>query len=500
MPDLFPAQIAPRALRPHQKTAIEGLRRSLGKGNRRTILQAPTGFGKTITAAKIIEMAHAKGNKVLFTVPRLSLVDQAVEEFEREGLGPIGVIQADHPRTDPDAPLQVASIQTLVRRYDGLAKEFGLVLVDECHELFKVIIRMLHEWPCHFVGLSATPWTKSLGKHWDDLVVAATIGSLIDDGYLSRFTAFAPATPDLSGVKVKRGEYDESQLSEVMEEKGLVASVVDTWLEKGQDRPTLLFGVNRAHAATLREKFERAGISAGYCDAYTDVVERKVLADRFRAGEVKVACSVRTLTTGIDWPVSCIIDAAPTRSEMLHVQKIGRGLRINPGTEDCLILDHAGNSLRLGLVTDIHHTTLDRGEPRQESDKEKAKPLPKECSQCGALHTGTLCPVCGHERKTPWSDVQEFDGSLVELSSGYKSKLAVTSDEQEFYSMALWLDVRRQKEGKLALGLFRERFGKWPRNLLKIPVEPSRDFLNWEQASRRRYRERKRREEEGRAA
>jgi DNA repair protein RadD len=102
-----------------------------------------------------------------------------------------------------------------------------------------------------------------------------------------------------------------------------------------------------------------AGIAAGYCDAWTDCVERRMLERQFRSGEIKVVCSVRTLTTGIDWPVSCIIDAAPTKSEILHVQKTGRGLRINPGTEDLLVLDHAGNSLRLGLVTDIGHDCLD---------------------------------------------------------------------------------------------------------------------------------------------
>jgi DNA repair protein RadD len=496
MPDLLTEAGAQRQLRPHQAKAISGLRQSIGKGNRKVILQAPTGFGKTITAAKIIESARCKGHKVLFTVPRLSLVDQAVAEFEQEGLGPIGVIQANHPRTDATAPIQVASVQTLARRKVG--PEFGLVIVDECHEAFKSVYDLMEDWPCHFVGLSATPWTKGLGKHWDDLFISATIGDLIEGGFLSRFTVFAPSTPDLSGVHVKRGEYVESELVDVMADQALVANIVDTWLEKGHDRPTLLFGVNRAHAAAMREKFEAAGVSAGYCDAYTDLVERKVLERRFRSGEVKVACSVRTLTTGIDWPIGCIIDAAPTRSEMLHVQKIGRGLRVNPGTETCLILDHAGNSIRLGLVTDIYHSSLDDGEKRAAS--EKAAPLPKECSNCGALHTGTLCPVCGHERKAPYSDVKEAEGELVEFHSEFKIRVSVTSDKQEFYSMALWLDQLRERQGKLALGLYKGRFGVWPpRNILAVPVPASREFLNWEQATRRAY-ARKIAKAEGRAA
>lgn len=474
-----------RALRPHQEAAIEGLRQSLKAGKRRTILQAPTGFGKTITAAKIIEMAQAKGNRVLFTVPRLSLVDQAVMEFEKEGLGPIGVIQGNHPRTDPTAPLQVASVQTLARRKVDPAS-FGLVIVDECHEAFKVVFGMMADWPAHFVGLSATPWTKGLGKYWQDLVIAATIGDLIDAGYLSRFTAYAPSTPDLRSARVRAGEYVEGDLQDIMGKTEIVGHVVQTWLEKGQDRPTLLFGVNRAHAAQLQEQFEAAGIAAGYCDAYTDMVERKVLERKFRAGEVKIACSVRTLTTGIDWPVSCIIDAAPTRSEMLHVQKIGRGLRINPGTEDCLILDHAGNTLRLGLVTDIYHGELDDGEPKPEAEPSK-KRLPDPCPECGAVFAGSTCPACGYERKKPPTNVIEGDGELVEFQNRYDAKIK-DLNKQDFYAMALWLDDSRGKAGKLALGLYKSRFGVWPRNLDKERRKPpTREFLNWEQSSRRAY-------------
>jgi superfamily II DNA or RNA helicase len=81
--DWMPAR---RELRPHQIEAINGLRQSFGKGLKRVILQAPTGFGKTLTTAKIIESALAKGKRVMFTVPRVALIDQAVSEFEREGV------------------------------------------------------------------------------------------------------------------------------------------------------------------------------------------------------------------------------------------------------------------------------------------------------------------------------------------------------------------------------------------------------------------------------
>jgi superfamily II DNA or RNA helicase len=366
-----------KELRPHQVRAIDLLKQSLGKGkNRKVVIQAPTGMGKTLTATKIIEGALEKGNRVIFTAPAISLIDQTVSAFEAEGIRDIGVMQAQHPRTDAQAKVQVASVQTLARRE---IPEAAIVIVDECHLRAKVIEKMMTEREdVFFIGLSATPWAKGMGLLWDDMVTPCTIGDLIEKGYLSQFRVFAPDIPDMSGVKTVAGDYHEGETAKVMEGKALMASVVETWLERGEDRPTLLFGANCAHAKQLAESFERAGVATAYCDAYTDSVERALIERRFRNGEVRVACSVRTLTTGVDWPVSCIIDAAPTKSIMLHVQKIGRGLRVNEGTEDLLVLDHAGNSLRLGLVTDIHRDTLDKTEPGQKQQSEGKEKLPKE--------------------------------------------------------------------------------------------------------------------------
>lgn len=453
---------APRTLRPHQSKAIDMLRQSLAGGNRRVVLQASTGFGKTLTAAKIIESARAKGRNVLFTVPRVTLVNQTVREFLDEGLDHIGVIQADNPRTDASAPVQVASVQTLAKR--PISDCFGLVIVDECHETFKVIYDLMQKWPhVHFVGLSATPWAKGMGRHWQDLCIAADLQGLIDTGYLSKFTVFAPDVPDLSGVKTMSGDYAEGGLEEVMSDKKLVASVVETWLAKGENRPTFCFGVNCAHAKTLLAQFQMAGVAAGYCDAYTDSVEMDLLKRQFIAGDIRVMCSVRKMTTGIDWPVSCIIDAAPTQSEMLHVQKIGRGLRINPGTEDLIVLDHAANSLRLGLVTDIHHTTLDGSEKgeRQQS-KAKAEKLPKECANCAALHTGLICPFCGNERK-PIAGIETVDGELVQIRG--KVKAPTKAEKQAWWSALLTIRAAKSRSKGWASHTYKDRFGVWPKGL-----------------------------------
>ena len=293
---------------------------------------------------------------------------------------------------------------------------------------------------------------------------------------------YAPDVPDLSGVKVRAGEFVESALERVMGEAKLMGHVVENWLANGQNRPTLCFAVNRAHAADLRAEFERHGVAAEYVDANTDAIERARINRRFRSGEVRVICSVRTMTTGVDLPVSCIIDAAPTMSEMLHVQKIGRGLRVNEGTEDCVVFDHAGNSLRLGLVTDIHHSTLDKtpaGRPRPRVAK--AEKLPAACLKCSTLHTGRTCPGCGNER-VPRADVEVKDGSLVAV--GAKAPVPTKAEKQRFYSMALALAKMRGKPETYAAGLYKGKFGVWPRGLDDTHLAPDAAFMNWEKSRR----------------
>jgi DNA repair protein RadD len=332
-----------RTLHSHQELAIGMLRQALSSGSKRPVLQAPTGSGKTILAAAIIEMALAKGKRVLFCVPQLSLIDQTVERFAEEGIEDVGVIQANHPLTDTAKPVQICSVQTLANR---MIPPGDLVIVDECHVLFKLYKDWMNrpEWKAvPFIGLSATPWTKGLGKIYDDLLIPTTTFEMIEKKFLSPFKVFAPSHPDLRGVKTVAGDYHEGQLSAVMSDAKLTADIVKTWKEKGEDRPTLAFCVDRAHAKKLREQFEAAGVCCGYVDAFTTRPERNEIAEKFRARLYQVVCSVGTLTTGIDWDVRCIILARPTKSEILYVQIIGRGLRTAVGKTECWSLDHSDN-------------------------------------------------------------------------------------------------------------------------------------------------------------
>lgn len=480
-----------KTLRPHQQEAIDLLRDSLKRGNKRTVLQAGTGFGKTLTSATIIRRAIERGKQVVFTVPRISLVEQAVEEFEAEGIDRIGVIQADHWRRDTFAPLQVASVQTLARR-DFLPCA-DMVIVDECHLSPKPIYRWMKEKPeMPFLGLSATPWKKGMGDHWQDLVSPISLADLIDKGFLSPFTVYAPSHPDVSGVKVgASGDYQKNQLSEVMQETRLVADVVDTWKQRAAGLPTLVFAVDLAHARKIQAAFAAGGIEMGYVEAKTETDERRRLLDQMERGAIAGVVSVGTMTTGVDADVRCVVLARPTKSEMFHVQAIGRALRTAPGKGRAIILDHADNHARLGFVTDIHYDRLLTGqEKREPKQHERPERLPRECPSCGTLKPAGPCPACGFE-PTRQSDIEFEEGVLEEITPEKKPKEPTKSDKQAFWSGLLHIADRRNRSRGWASHTYKERFGVRPRGLEDWPIEPLPEVSSYVKARDIRYAKRR---------
>jgi superfamily II DNA or RNA helicase len=462
-------------LRPHQVDLIQNIKAAISDRCRRIIGQGATGFGKTKVAAAITTAAIERRKRVIFTVPAVSLVDQTIEKFWAEGIRDIGVIQANHWLTDYSKPVQIASIQTLQRRCKAgdelsLIPAADLVLIDEVHRWFD----FYGEWlgapsmaDVPVIGLTATPWTRGLGRYFDKLIIGATTGELIDAGYLSKFRVFAPNSPDLSNVRTVAGDYREDDLGKVMNKDSLVADVVDTWIERAENRPTLCFAVDRVHAKHLETKFQAAGITAGYIDAYTSSAERKRIAEAFQRGRIKVVCNVGCLTTGIDWDVRAIILARPTKSEMLFVQMIGRGLRTADGKTDCLILDHSDNHTRLGFVTDIHHDELDDGKPKTKAEPKKSEALPKKCPQCMFLKPAKMlvCPCCGF-RPEPKCTIVNRDGELIELTDRRTVKaIAQAQDKIRLYQEIKWIAVNRGYKSGWTAHQFKTKFGHWPNGL-----------------------------------
>lgn len=492
MNDLFrPKQeFSLKPLRPKQARAIEMLRETLASGLKRPVIQAPTGFGKTVLAANIVSGVLSKNRRVAFCVPMLSLIDQTFERFRENGIDPadMGVIQGDHEWRRSHAPVQICSVQTLAHRgYPAV----DIVVVDEAHVRFRAISEWIKREPDKiFVALTATPWARGMADDWQKLIVASTLRETIADGHLTPFRVLAPSTPDLSGIKIVAGDYHEGQLSERMSGAKITADIVSTWLEKAGNLPTLVFAVDRAHARVLHEQFRSVGVVAEYVDANTDRAERNAMAGRFQRRETTVIVNIGTMTTGVDLDVRCVVFARPTKSEILFVQCLGRGARLGEAKSECLVLDHAGTTLDLGLPTDIHHAELRSGKQAEKSTPQEAKIRePWGCS-CGCLvsPTESKCPACGNEPKRKCT-VHVVDGELREIGAprpvaGDKKANRDLSWEEK----AQWLGGMRRicadrgyAEG-WAANKYREKFGVWPndpRVRSSPPCEPLPALQAW---------------------
>jgi superfamily II DNA or RNA helicase len=464
-----------RELRSDQQNTIDQVWDKFAGGHKRACVQAPTGFGKTVFAGEIARRARAKGKKVLFTVPAISLIDQTVRMFYEQGVSEVGVIQAHHAMTDWSKPVQVASVQTLMKR--ERLPEADIVMADEIHRWFTAYATWFSQdgFQVPVIGLSATPWTKGLGDvfkgPWnvpmDERkqchIIAATTAGLIADGHLSDFRVYAPTHPDLSEIKTVAGDYHEGQLSKKMQEGALVADAVDTWKRLWGKDKTLCFAVDRAHAKTLQMKFEASGVPCGYQDAFTKDQERDQIRRDFHSGAIKVVCNVGTLTTGIDWDVRCISLCRPTKSDMLFVQIIGRGLRTAPGKENCLILDHSDNHQRLGFVTDIDasYIALKEGKTPAGGDRTDSIRLPKECPKCAYLRSPRIstCPQCGFKAEVV-SSIKADEGELRELKR--KPKVVEEMDRAVFYAELKAHALMRGFNSGWVSHKYREKFGNWP--------------------------------------
>lgn len=485
-----------------QATAEE--KRNIAERAVRIIFAAPCSWGKTNVAAHMFTTATSKGLRCMFTVPRLTLVEQAYDDFKSDGLTSLGIIQGNHPLTNPYAAVQIASVLTLLNR-DIPRPDF--VIIDEAHLQFKGLNELLDsdEWKDVIViGLTGTPGARGMAKHWHRLVIPATLKQQMEARLMSAYEAYAPADqyePDMSSVSIVAGEFNEKQTSEVMSDRKLVGHVVDHWLAKAQGKPTFLYGVDCGHAQLLQQEFIQHGIPWAFMDGdtpYDGPGGRKEIFQMLHHGEVRGIASVGTLIEGVNAPhVACIIDCQPTKSRMRQGQKIPRMLRLDKDDPDkvAILLDHSGNTQRkgMGLVEDFVWDHLDDGKPKDKKQNEKEErdaPLPRKCV-CGALLSNgqRKCPKCGHEKERT-TDVQHVPGQLVLLGSRQKGKAGADKVPQEvktlFYAELLGYAEMHGKKPGSAYYRFKERFGHFPASKPE-PVTPSLATERWVKSQQIRY-------------
>ena len=463
-------------LRQYQVDSINDLRKAILKGHKRIVLQLATGGGKTTIASEMIRKANEKGKKCLFLADRIELVEQTSKRLDYEGIDH-GIIMGNHERYKPHSINQVCSPQTLARRATPAA---DLVIIDECHVAYGIHKKMMQAMPnTVFIGLSATPFTKGLGKLYSNLVVGATTTKLTDEGYLVPVKVFAPSKPDLTKLRTVAGDYDEKELFARVNKPKLVADIVDTWIKRGENRPTIGFAVNVLHSQALCEQFKDRGIRAAHIDSYMPTKLREQLVNDFKDGYIKVLFNVGILDKGFDYPqASCLIMARPTKSLMLYIQQAGRVLRPHPTKEDAIILDHAGNTQAHGFVTDDLPQELDDG------TKRKVEPSQKKQEEKGTLCTSCAyvkkkyeykCPCCGFTPKKKDAGIDVEKGDLLEVT---RTKITMV-DKQKLYSELLYVEVEKGYKRGFAAQMYRNKFGVWPKGLNDVPRIPSLDTMNY---------------------
>jgi len=472
------------ALRLYQNAAIDRVRAQLRK-TRRVLLVLPTGGGKTIIASAIISSAFSRGRRVIFFAHRRELVNQTkgkliASDIPRES---IGIMMADDPETRPDAPIQIASIDTFRHRDPPPA---DLIIIDEAHrslaQSYLDVIERYSSDGAVVLGLTATPFRADgggLGDVYEALEVVAMPRQLIAEGFLVDprvFSAPADVRPDLSNVKVRCGDYVESDLADAMNQRRLVGGIVAHWQKLAAGMRTVAFAVNIAHSKHIAEQFTAAGIPAEHLDGETPTRERDAILARLERGETLVVSNCGVLCEGWDQPaVKVAILARPTKSTGLYLQQAGRILRPFEGTR-AIILDHAGNALAHGLPQDGRDFDLEPTKKRRGAGPTKA------CPECDAvIPAGTCaCPECGHtfERAAP-EDIEESGGELVELTGERQMEYrrtwkALVQDWHAANALRVKRGQRAMKPGVI-WHRFRERFGVKPPPGCKLPREIATD-------------------------
>lgn len=484
--------------RAYQTEAVQNLRSGLAGGFKRQILSSPTGSGKTEIGMILVRGAVAKGKRVGFLCNRINLVGQTSARFFRAGIKH-GIIQGSNTSRTYESVI-VASIQTVAKR--GMP-EVDLLIIDEAHGVAgsKDYRKVIAEHNGPVIGLSATPFSKGLGKHHDEIggplfeqmVIAATIQDLIDQGYLVDCDVYAPSQPDLTGVKITAGDYNEKQLGEAVDKPVLIGDIVTNWRKYADGTPTVCFATNIAHSQHIVEQFIAAGVPAEHIDCYTDEIERAAILARVASGETLVISNVGILTEGWDFPACrTMILARPTKSLIRYLQMAGRVLRPAPGKERALILDHSGTVQSIGFPTDDFPMVLNDGKAKETTGSDKQQPeekKPTKCPQCSYLKkNSSKCPVCGFQPQKP-NTTEHAPGELVPLTKKDKAKAAKLAglDKQHVYSELYRMAEERGYKPGWCANQYRSIFGVWPRGLKDVGRPPSLVVQNMVKANMIRF-------------
>ena len=399
-------------LRPYQEAAISSIYDYFQSNKGNPLVVIPTAGGKSLVMASFIEgvLKAWPDQRILIVTHVRELIAQ--NHAEMIGLwpeAPAGIYSAGLGKREAQARVLFAGIQSIHRR----AHEIGhtdLVLIDEAHLIpgnsstmyrrFLDALQAINP-ALKVIGLTATPFRTGSGMLHEgkdalftDIAYEAPVRELIDAGFLSPLISKQPNTRlDVSKVGTRAGDFIARDLAAAVDEEATTRAAITEIITHGKDRKSwLAFCSGVDHAGHVAEEFGRQGITCETIFGDTPKEERDAIIAAFKRGEIRALASMGVLTTGFNAPgVDLIALLRPTKSAGLYVQMVGRGTRLAPGKENCLVLDFAGNVRR--------HGPIDLVRPKRPGDGGGGEAPTKVCPECDSIIalSATECPDCGYE-------------------------------------------------------------------------------------------------------
>jgi len=407
-------------LRPYQEKIIHDVRQKFMYGNKRVIMCAPTGSGKTVMFTSIALNTLKKGNKVLILTDRIELLKQTFKSLENAGIEPD--FYNAHTKKTPTSPAIVAMIETVKRRHKANKLTIpvpDLIIVDECHRgNFNAIFDIFPD--AFYIGATATPLAtakdKPLKNYFEDIVSDFDVPDLIEQEFLCPAVSYTAKVVDNSQLKVdyKKGDFSDKSLSQAFDKPTVYTGLIKAMRQFAENKKTIIFCVNIKHSENTEYELRAAGYKTAIVTSNSTPEERQENLDFFHSTPDAVMVNCGILTTGYDHPpIECVVMNRATISVPLWLQCCGRGSRLAPGKEEFTIIDMGGNINRLGSWENRRDWKKWFFDPPKKGQEQP--PPTKECPECEAIiHARIMqCPHCEHMFEA--KEIEQVEAIVVPL-------------------------------------------------------------------------------------
>ena len=350
---------------------------------RSVMAQMPTGTGKTYLLTAVIDsfVSNNPMEKVWIVAHRRELVsqiDETVRKFHSYSASNTSSLLSS---------VKAMSIQWLMRHYDEIEEEPGMIVIDEAHHaLAKTYKEMWERFPkAKFLGLTATPCRlngKGFTDLFDVLVQSWSVPEFISKGRLATYDFVSiksdSVTQRLIDSLQKRGadgDYQNKEMDMLLNKKPSIERLYQSLEEFGKDRKGIVYAINISHAQKITKLYQENGVKAIAIDSKTPAVERQQDIEAFKKGDIQVLVNVDIFSEGFDCPdVEFVQLARPTLSLAKYLQMVGRGLRVAKGKKNCVIIDNVGLYRVFGLPSQVWNwNAMFEGKLRVGKKKETAK-------------------------------------------------------------------------------------------------------------------------------